>query len=62
MANLDFKALRENKNLSQVDVAKLLGVHINTYINWERGCGNPSPENLKKLEGLYRFNSESDGE
>jgi len=35
--------------LSQIEIAEQIGVHINTYILWERGAGQPTPENLEKL-------------
>lgn len=43
------KQLRLDKGLSQVDIAKKIGVSINTYRNWEYGVTAPSEENLKKL-------------
>ena len=49
---MDFKKLRKDNKLSQIETAKRLRVHLNTWINWERGCGQPSPENLKKIEKL----------
>ena len=47
---MNLKKLRKEKDLSQIELAELLGVHINTYILWERCVGNPTPENLVKLE------------
>ena len=49
---MDFKKLRKEKKLSQAETAKLLKIQINTWVNWERGCGQPSPGNLKKIEIL----------
>ena len=57
---MNLKKLREEKKLSQADIAKLLGVHINTYINWERSCGKPSPENLEKLEKLFSIQTDTE--
>ena len=48
MENL--KEMRENKGLSQIEVAKLIGVSANTYRNWEYGANYPSEENMKKLK------------
>jgi DNA-binding transcriptional regulator YiaG len=50
---MDLKKLREDLNLSQAHVAKILGVHINTYTTWERSCGKPSQKNLEKLKNLF---------
>ena len=47
---MDLKRLREKKKMSQIDVAKAIGVHLNTYALWEKEGGNPTPENLVKLE------------
>ena len=52
---MDLKELRKNKKLSQIEVAEKVGVHVNTYILWERGAGQPTPENLKKLEKVLGF-------
>ena len=47
---MDLKRLREKKKMSQIDVAKAIGVHLNTYALWEKEGGNPTPENLVNLE------------
>lgn len=47
---MDIKRLRKEKGISQVKIAKSIGVHLNTYALWERGGGKPSPENLEKLK------------
>jgi len=47
---MELKRLRNEKKLSQIEVAEMIGVHVNTYILWERGAGKPSPENLEKLK------------
>jgi len=50
---MDLKKLRLEKELSQIELAEILGIHVNTYILWERGAGQPTPENLKKLEKVF---------
>ena len=45
--------LRKEKKMSQTDVARKIGVHLNTYSLWEKNVGNPSPENLEKLKRLF---------
>ena len=46
---MDIRTAREKKGMSQIEVSKAIGVHLNTYALWEKGGGNPSPENLAKL-------------
>jgi transcriptional regulator with XRE-family HTH domain len=50
MENL--KKARKEKNMTQVEVAKLVGVTANTYRNWEYGANAPSDENLEKLKEI----------
>ena len=52
---MDLKRLRLEKKLSQIELAELLGIHVNTYILWERGAGQPTPGNLKKLKKVLGF-------
>ena len=46
------KELRLEKNLRQLDVAKVMYVACNTISNWERGRNSPS---LEELGVLARF-------
>jgi len=46
---MNLKQERKKRGLSQIDLAQRLGVHINTYINWERGVSKPNNENKAKL-------------
>jgi len=52
---MDFKAERKKQKLSQIEIAEAIGVHVNTYILWERGAGQPTPENLKKLKKVLKI-------
>lgn len=52
MIVLDLKKLRQKKQMSQIEVARAIGVHLNTYSLWEKNGGNPSPENLEKLKSV----------
>jgi len=55
MYNLEkLKDDRLKKSLSQIELAKLVGVTANTYRNWEYGANNPSEENMKKLEKILK--------
>ena len=46
------KKQRENLGLTQVEVAREVGVTINSYRRWEQGVTNPKPENKDKLEDV----------
>lgn len=48
----NLKELRTKKNISQVELAKAVGVSANAYRNWEYGANNPSEENMKKLDKI----------
>lgn len=43
------KAKREQRNLKQSDMAKLLGVTTQTYLKWENGVYEPRASHIKKL-------------
>lgn len=46
---------RKELKLTQVDVARAVGVSLVGFRNWENGGGNPTPENLVKLKKALRF-------
>ena len=46
----DLRERRIKQGLTQVNVAVKVGVSLTAYQLWERQVGQPSPENLKKLE------------
>ena len=43
------KELRKQAHLTQVELAKRLGLGQSSYADWERGKKNPTQENLIKL-------------
>ena len=47
------KSLREDKELSQAEVAELIKTDQTTVSSWERGEVSPSRENRQKLADLY---------
>lgn len=47
---LKFKEAREKKKLSQVEVAKMAGMHFNYYARIERGDETANPTNNKLLK------------
>lgn len=50
---MDLLEIRKRKGLSQMQMAALIGVSINTYINWERKVMNPNPENAEKIKKFF---------
>ena len=51
----NLKEERIKRNLSQIEIAKLVGVTANTYRNWEYGANEPSEENMKKLKEVLEM-------
>ena len=43
------KELREQKELTQTEVAREMGISLGGYRLWELGAGKPRKENLEKL-------------
>ena len=50
---LKLKTLRESKELTQTELANLLGLQQKTYSTYETGTANPSIETLLKLSKFY---------
>lgn len=50
---ITLKAARVNKNLTQAQAAKLLGISKDTIWNYENGRSYPDVIALKKIEALY---------
>ena len=46
---MDLKKIRADMKISQAEMARRVGVHLQTYLFWERGVGNPNKENFEKL-------------
>lgn len=44
------KEIRNKLGMTQVEVARAVGVSLSTYLLWERGVSNPNEENAKKLK------------
>lgn len=53
-----FKALRQNRRLSQEDAAHLAGVSLTTWRNWERGLRSPYERNWEKLRDGFKLSDE----
>lgn len=50
---LTLKALRANKDMTQAEASKRLGVNPGTLSRWESGKSYPSITQIKKIEELY---------
>ena len=48
------RKVRIENGLTQREMAKLIGVSINTYINWENDSSNPSEINRYKIEQAFK--------
>ena len=48
---ISLRSARVNANLSQEELAKKLGVHRNTIVNWEK---DPSSLSIRKAEKVCR--------
>lgn len=48
------RGLREDKDLSQAEMAKILQVHQTTYSDYERGNLNIPIETLKQLAAFHK--------
>ncbi len=58
MLRSNLKYLREKKNLTQNEVAKLLGVSRSTYANYEKGQSEPFASQLLKIAQLYKVSTD----
>lgn len=47
------KELRKQANLTQVELAKRLGIGQSSYADWERGRKKPTQENLVKISQVF---------
>lgn len=51
--NISLKAARVNKNLTQKEAAKLLGISNNMLSKWENGKAFPSTKRIPKITEVY---------
>ena len=49
------KEIRIRKGMTQVDLAKLMGVTMNSIARWEQGANKPSEENMDKLKKVLEI-------
>lgn len=50
---ITLKVARANKNLTQIEAAKLIGVTVDTLSNYERGKSYPDVPIIQKMEQVY---------
>lgn len=50
---MNLRAARVNKNLSQAQAAKLLGISVETLSRFERGITFPNVPIITKMEEVY---------
>lgn len=53
---LTLKAIRVNKNMTQEEAAKEIGISVDTLGNYERGTTFPDVPVIKKIEEVYGTN------
>lgn len=54
MEKMSLKSLRVNINMTQEEVAKVLGVSQKTLSNWENGVTYPDQPAIEKICELYK--------
>ena len=49
---MDMKVIREEKGLTQIDMAIAVGVSLSSYRMWEKGVTKPNEVNGHKLKQI----------
>lgn len=52
------KSLRESMNLSQAELAKLLGITRSSVNAWELGISVPSTQYIVELSGIFKISTD----
>lgn len=50
---ITLKAARVNKNLTQKEAAALIGISVETLVNYEKGLSFPNVPVIKRIESVY---------
>ncbi len=50
---LDVKRMRTEAGMTQMQLAKLVGVSLNSIVRWENFCASPSELNYHKLSKIF---------
>lgn len=53
MLSKRLKQLRLSNNLTQTEMAKILGTSQPSYQKWEKGVRTPTPKNLEKIANFF---------
>lgn len=56
----DLKKMRIDAEMTQFDLARAVGVSVNTIIKWENDVSKPSDENLNKLKEVFCIEDTAD--
>ena len=54
----ELKVLRAKKNITQAQLAKVLGVKQNVVSSWERGRSVPRPDMMQRIEDYFNVPKE----
>lgn len=54
----ELKVLRAKKNITQAQLAKVLGVKQNVISSWERGRSVPRPDMMQRIEDYFNVPKE----
>lgn len=54
----ELKVLRAEKNITQAQLAKVLGVKQNVISSWERGRSVPRPDMMQRIEDYFNVPKE----
>jgi DNA-binding XRE family transcriptional regulator len=49
----DLKKMRIDAEMTQFDLARAVGVSVNTIIKWENEVSKPNEDNLNKLKEIF---------
>lgn len=56
--NIKLKQLRSEKGLSQKEIAKIIGVSVSAYSNYEQGIREPSYDILIKIAQYFEVSTD----
>ena len=51
---MDFKKIRTDLGLTQMEITKIFGITLNAYIRWEKGISKPNEENQKVVDEFLK--------
>lgn len=54
----NLKISRKNNNMTQAEVAKLLGINRVTYTGYESGKHKPDPETIVKIADIFKVSTD----